>query len=286
MSGRPVPLHYVSTLSAVQAEALARPNPLPETGSPSAEAPPERGYSRSKWVAERYLARARRQGAVVTVLRLGEVLPGQDRVHPNPRALTHLLLSAIHQLGLAPDAAIRSDYTPVDYASARVVAAVLDRGVWGTVLHVFHPGGVDFAGALATAGEPVTRVSCARFLTALREAAQRETGQLKTAQLTTAQRTGGRDLAALAALLPAPSDHGEAGLRRELAALLTDNAALYRKDECQRLEQRWQLTDPDLRGAIAAYRDHLAATAPPGPGRGPALAALAGGPAAPQQTGR
>jgi amino acid adenylation domain-containing protein/thioester reductase-like protein len=271
MSGRPVPLHYVSTLSAVQAEAVAHPNPLPETGCPSAEAPPERGYSRSKWVAERYLARARREGAAVTVLRLGEVLPSQDRVHPNPRALTHLLLSAIHQLGLAPDAAIRSDYTTVDYASARVVAAVLDRGVWGSVLHVFHPGGVDFAGALATVGDPVTRVSCAEFLAGLREAAQP---------------AGHRDLAALAALLPAPGDHDEAGLRRELAALLTDNAALYRKDECRRLEQRWQLTDPDMRGAIAAYRDYLAATTPPGPGRGPVLATLAGGPAAPQQTGR
>jgi amino acid adenylation domain-containing protein/thioester reductase-like protein len=268
MAGRPVPLHYVSTLSAVQAEALADPNPLPEIGCPDAEAPPERGYSRSKWVAERYLARARREGAAVTVLRLGEVLPSQDRVHPNPRALTHLLLSAIHQLGLAPDAAIRSDYTPVDYASARVVAAVLDRGVWGRVLHVFHPAGVDLAGALATVGEPASRVSCGQFLTGLRAAAQR---------------TGDRDLAALAALLPAPGGHDEAGLRRELAALLTDNAALYRKDECQRLEQRWQLTDPDLRGAIAAYRDHLAATAPPGPG--PAMAALAGGPAAPQRTG-
>jgi amino acid adenylation domain-containing protein/thioester reductase-like protein len=243
MAARPVPVHYVSTLSAVQAEATRRVTRLPEA-APAAAAPPERGYSRSKWVAERYLAQARRRGAAVTVLRLGEVLPGQDRVHPNTRALTHLLLSAIHQLGVAPDAAIRSDYTPVDYATARIVAAVLDRAAWGRVLHVFHPQSVDFAAALADAGAPPGRVSCAEFLGRLRDAA----GQ-----------TGDRELAALAALLPAPGDADEPALRRELAALLTDNASLYRKDECRRLEERWQLTDPDLRGPIVAYRDYLAA---------------------------
>jgi amino acid adenylation domain-containing protein/thioester reductase-like protein len=245
MAARPVPVHYVSTLSAVQAEAMRRVTRLPEAG-PSAYAPPERGYSRSKWVAERYLAQARRRGAAVTVLRLGEVLPGADRVHPNTRALTHLLLSAIHRLGVAPDAVIRSDYTPVDYATARIVAAVLDRAAWDRVLHVFHPRSVDFATALADAGEPVRRISCAEFLGRLREAA----GQ-----------TGDRELAALAALLPAPEGGDEPALRRELGALLTDNASLYRKDECRRLEERWQLADPDLRGPVAAYRDYLAAAA-------------------------
>jgi len=243
MAARPVPLHYVSTLSAVQAQAMRRVTRLAED-DPSAATPPERGYSRSKWVAERYLAQARRRGAAVTVLRLGEVLPGGDRVHPNTRALTHLLLSAIHRLGVAPDAVIRSDYTPVDYATARIVAAVLDRAAWGRVLHVFHPQSVDFAAALAEAGAPGGRVSCAEFLGRLRDAA----GQ-----------TGDRELAALSALLPAPGAGDEAALRRELAGLLTDNASLYRKDECRRLEERWQLTDPDLRGPIAAYRDYLAA---------------------------
>jgi amino acid adenylation domain-containing protein/thioester reductase-like protein len=243
MAARPVPVHYVSTLSAVQAEAMRRVTRLPEA-DPSAAAPPERGYSRSKWVAERYLAQARRRGAAVTVLRLGEVLPGEDGVHPNTRALTHLLLSAIHRLGVAPDAVIRSDYTPVDYATARIVAAVLDRAAWGRMLHVFHPQSVDFATALPDAGAPVGRTSCAEFLARLRDAA----GQ-----------AGDRELAALAALLPAPSAGDEPALRRELAALLTDNASLYRKDECRRLEERWQLRDPDLRGPIAAYRDYLAA---------------------------
>jgi len=252
MAHRPVPLHYVSTLSAVQAEAMRRSSPLPEVDCPSPAAPPARGYSRSKWVAERYLAQARRRGAAVTVLRLGEVLPGREHVHPNTRALTHLLLSAIHRLGACPDAAIRSDYTPVDYASARIVAAVLDRAAWGRVMHVFHPQSVDFAVALAAPDAPPERLSCAAFLERLRDAAAQ---------------TGDRELSALAALLPAPDGRTEADLKRELAALLTDNASLYRKDECRRLEQRWQLTDGDLRGPMTAYRAYLAGAARAGPAR-------------------
>jgi amino acid adenylation domain-containing protein/thioester reductase-like protein len=271
MSGRPVPMHYISTLSALQAQAQAMQDQamqaqtqamraqamraqavraqarqsrtrLPEVDCPSATAPPARGYSRSKWVAERYLAQARRQGALITVLRLGEVLPSQQNPHPNTRALTHLLLSAIHRLGSYPDAAIRSDYTPVDYAAARVVSAVTDRAAWGATLHVLHPESTCFGRALAIAGAPVAETSCTEFLARLREAADR---------------TGDRDLAGLAALLPAPSGRDEPALRRALGALLTDNPSLYRKDECGRLEERWQLTDPDLRGPITAYRAYL-----------------------------
>lgn len=248
MEQRPIPVHYVSTLSAVQAEAMRRPLALSKADArlpeadPSADIPPARGYSKSKWAAERYLAQARQRGATVTVLRLGEVLPSEQHTRPNARALTHLLLTAIHQLGMSPNATIRSDYTPVDYASARMVAAVSDRAAWGRILHVFHPRSVDFTEALASVGAPVTQTTCAAFLTRLRERAES---------------TGERELAALAALLPAPDERDEAGLRRELAALLTDNPALYRTDECRRLEERWGLPDEDLHGAIAAYHAYL-----------------------------
>jgi hypothetical protein len=140
-----------------------------------------------------------------------------------------------------------------------VVAAVSDRAAWGRILHVFHPDSVDFAAALTAAGAPVTQASCADFLAALRASAGNGTGN-----------GTGRELAALAALLPAPGDHGEDGLRRELAALLTDNPSLYRRDECRRLEERWQLPAGNVPGAIAAYRaylDETSRTAAAGAGR-------------------
>jgi amino acid adenylation domain-containing protein/thioester reductase-like protein len=275
MAGRPAPLHYVSTLAALQGEAGAgggrRPGRLGEYVDPDGAAMPRGGYGRSKWVAERYLAGARQRGAVVTVLRLGEIMPSQERTHPNALALTHLLLSAIHRLGVRPDVSIRSDYTPVDYASARVVAAVLDRRMWGRTLHVFHPGSVCFAEALPRAGAAVSPVSCREFLDRLHSA------------VTSASSNGNgsgngdrRDLARLAALLPAPDGRGEAELRAELAGLLTDSPALFRKDECRRLEQRARLADGDLAGPIAAYLAYLSR-----PGTGPAASAASAAPGRP-----
>jgi thioester reductase-like protein len=266
MAYRPVPMHHISTLAALQGEAARQAGRIPEHYDPAKAVPPASGYGRSKWVAERYLAEARRRGATITVLRLGEVMPSEDNAFPNPLALTHLLLSAIHRLGVWPDTTIRSDYTPVDYVAARVVAAVRDRGAWGRTLHIFHPQSVCFAEALSLAGAPVTRTTCGDFLTRLREVARG---------------TGERELARLAALLPAPSAGDEAALRHALRRLLTDNPALFRKDECSRLEQRWRLADGPLHGPITAYRAYLgvagagtgmpAGGGPPGAGMRPQM---------------
>jgi amino acid adenylation domain-containing protein/thioester reductase-like protein len=246
LDSRPVPLHHISTLAAFQPEARQRlrrsGQPMPESVDPAGAALPGTGYARSKWVAERQLAEARRRGATVTILRLGEVMPAEDGPQPNPAALTHLLLSAISRLGVAPDAAIVSDYSPADYVAARVVAAVLDRRAWGQDLHVFRPGSVPFDDLLRQAGAPVRRVPCLEFLTRLDQAAGA---------------SGDRELAMLAALLPGPSGADEGTLRRELGDLLTDNPALFRRDGCRALEQRWDLPDGRLDRAIQAYRDHL-----------------------------
>jgi amino acid adenylation domain-containing protein/thioester reductase-like protein len=280
MDERPVPLHYVSTLGALQEEAARQREKMAEDFDPVRAQWPRTGYSRSKLVAERYLAQARRRGATVTVLRLGEVMPSQERLYPNPLAMTHLLLSAVHRLGLCPDATMYSDYTPVDYAAARMVAAVTDRAVWGKTLHIFHPASVCFSQVLSSAGAAVARVSCADFLARLHVAAASP---------------GERDLGRLAALLPAPDGRDEAGLRRALSALLADNPALFSKDECQRLERRWRLADADPRGPVRAYLGYLdrftpraaATAAPAASGAGPGalagtaarLAAVPAGPA-------
>jgi thioester reductase-like protein len=196
-------------------------------------------------VAERHLAAARAQGALVTVLRLGEVMPSADNGSPNAVALSHLLISAFLRLGVRPDAPIRSDYTPVDYVAARVVAAVCDRSCWGGTLNVFHPESVDFASAFG-----VPAVSCREFLTRVRAEALA---------------TGGREPTLLASLLPGRPDADEHELRTAFAALLTDNASMFRKDECRRLEEGWEFTDEPLDGAIAAYRNHFLPQGASGP---------------------
>jgi|HubBroStandDraft_1064217.scaffolds.fasta_scaffold02855_2 amino acid adenylation domain-containing protein/thioester reductase-like protein len=245
-TGRPVPMHYVGTLAALQSATIGRSDGLPEDYLVSQIAAPPGGYNRSKWVAERYLSQARTEGALITVLRLGEVMPSAHNGEPNPVALTNLLLSAFHRLGIRPDAPIRSDYTPVDYAARRIVSAVTDRATWGSTMHILHPRSVSLVGLLDGADGIMPRTSCRRFLVRLRAAAEQ---------------TGDRDLSALAALLPGP-DRPEAELRHAFDDLLTDNAALYRKDRCVGAEQRWGLADDSLDAAVAAYKDYLKARYP------------------------
>ncbi|MEU7996244.1 non-ribosomal peptide synthetase [Micromonospora sp. NPDC049060] len=243
LTGRPKPLHHVSTLGVLDSEAARHPQPLPETYDPALAVPPTSGYSRSKWVAERYLDDARRRGATVTVLRLGEVMPAADDGHPNPRALTHLLLAACHRLGMRPDAPVRSDWTPVDWAARRIVATVVDPRQWGGTLHVLHPVSVDFTDLPLGGADALPRVSCARFLAGLREAAD----------------GGDRDAAVLLALFPPGAGADEERLRAVFATLLTDNPRLFRRDGCAELERRRGFTDHRLGPSVGAYRAWLGA---------------------------
>ncbi|HVK95684.1 MAG TPA: SDR family oxidoreductase, partial [Noviherbaspirillum sp.] len=185
--------------------------------------------------------KARRKGAPVTIFRLGEVMPSADNGCPNRQALTHFLLSAFYRLGVCPMAAMRSDYTPVDYVAARVAAAVSDRALWGRTLHVFHSESVCFSDVLARIGTHVTRVSCTDFLVRLDQAVH-ETRQ--------------RDLVTLRALLPQGA-RDEVMLQQAFSRLLTDNPRLFLKENCRKLERRWGMADEWLNGAISAYRDYL-----------------------------
>ncbi len=247
MERRPKPLHYVSTLGVLDSEAALRTQPLPEAFDPADAVLPSSGYSRSKWVAERCLLDARRRGAVVTIVRLGEVMPSADNGQPNPHALTHFLLAAFGRLGLCPDAPLRSDYTPVDHAAARIAASVTDPDAWGETLHVFHPETVAFDELLARAGTPLERVPCGEFLARLERAAAVAPE---------------RELTTLRALLP-QGGQDEDALKAAFTGLLVDNPRLFRNDVCRRFEARWELRDEALGPALGAYRDYLARRAAP-----------------------
>ncbi len=248
--GQAKPFLQVSTLGALSgaiAGGAGRRGPglLPEDTGAGALPAPDGGYSQSKWVAERYLQAARERGAVITIVRPGEVMPAADNGWPNPRALTHLLLAAFARLGCVPDVPIRSDYTPVDYLARRVVAALLDPAAQGADLNVFRPGSVDFTALLPQAGRPVQAVPAAEFVLRINDAARR---------------SGDPGLATLQALLPpAAGAGGGAGrlLRDQLAGLLTDNPRWYGRSRCRALEQRHGLDDggagPAPLGAYLAW---------------------------------
>ena len=115
---RPVPVHYISTLSAVQAEARQRRQRAARGGPAVADARRRlaatarpSGSPNATWpghaAEERPSPCSARRGAA-----------SRERPHPIPAALTHLLLVGHSPARRArPTAAIRSDYTPLDYAA-------------------------------------------------------------------------------------------------------------------------------------------------------------------------
>ena len=231
---RPVPLHHVSTLGVLDGEATLRDAPLAEDVDPERVRPPETGYSRSKWVAERLLARAREAGATVTVLRLGEVMPSAAGP-ANPRALTHLLLTAFAHLRACPDLTLRSDYTPVDWAARITAAALFDRTATGRDLHVLHPESVCLTRVLPRAGVPLERVEPEEFRRRVAAAA------------------GPAELATLDGILRR--------LPGGLDRLVVDNPVLFRADAGVRLAGRAGIGAPDLGRAISGYARRLLAEA-------------------------
>ncbi|WP_393055571.1 amino acid adenylation domain-containing protein [Streptomyces sp. LN549] len=245
LSVRPKPLHHVSTLGILEQHASCTPGRIREDFDPSAATTPSGGYSRSKWVAERLLTDARRRGAPVTVYRLGEVMPAADNGVPNPRALTHLLLSAALRLTVRPDVPMHSDYTPVDEAAARLIAGLAEPSD-GAVYHVFRDGSVDFAAldlACPDRGGALRAVPPAEFMAALRESA-----------------AGGGEpavtvLHALLTALPATGPDGVPDFRR----LLADNPGLFAKEACAALDARHGFRERPLEAALEAYCTTLTA---------------------------
>ena len=171
---------------------------------------------------------------VVTILRLGEVMPSADNGQPNPHALTHFLLSAFHALGVGPDAPLRSDYTPVDHAAARVVASRDGpRGVGPHAARVPPPQRGDFDDAAGRAP--------ARRSRAVIAAASSWPGSSAPSRLTAGARSG--HAARAAAGRPART---RPRLRAAFSRLLVDNPRLFRNDVCRRFEARWGLRDEAL----------------------------------------
>lgn len=217
-------LHHVSTLGALDRHAAAVVAgggvPVGEDCDPATALAPLGGYSRSKWVAERLVLDAARRGAPVTVYRLGEVMPAADNGLPNPRALTHLLLTAFDRVGAVPAVPMRTDYTPVDQVADRLVAGLGDPDAAGRVMHVFHGDRVDLpalGGGLPAVPEPEFRAALAAH---------------------------GREFEVLLAL---PD-----GLER----VLTDNPALFGRSVCADFDLRHELGDRSQADSIAAYQRH------------------------------
>ena len=249
MTHRPAPVHYVSTLSALQGEASGGDRP-PAGAADS--------------VDRRHPPRARLQPVQVG----GRALPGGG---PPPRRDRHRAAArrdpaeraapASQHPGADPPAAVghpparrrarcpRSGPTtpPSTTPSARVVAAVLDRAAWGRTLHVFHPDSVDFAEALPSGGRARhPESSCAEFLARLPATAAAD-----------------RRHATLAAPRRAAPRAGRAGRGQPCGANWPDCSPTTRPCTARTSAGDWNSAGGwptrTCAGPIAAYRAYLAA---------------------------
>ncbi|MFD7656690.1 amino acid adenylation domain-containing protein [Actinosynnema sp. NPDC059797] len=158
-------VHTLSTLSIFPPAAPGDPL-VTEDRVPEPDEIAEDGYNRSKYVAERMLATARKQGVGSVAYRLGEVWPHRSTGVANPGSLAHNLLYACVRTGCVFPTRAATDLTPVDVVSRFVArAATGDVEVPDGAVHVLWPVALRFAEAFEALADRcrLDRVGYARF---------------------------------------------------------------------------------------------------------------------------
>ncbi|WNI20542.1 non-ribosomal peptide synthetase [Streptomyces sp. ITFR-16] len=131
-------MHYVSTTGVYA--PVAGPVTITET-TPTGPVPdlPD-GYARSKWVAEGLVGLARDRGLPVAVYRPGRISGDTATGACQDRDLLWQLIKGCLQAGAVPDLPFGStDWVPVDYVSAAVVALALTGGTGAETYHLTNP---------------------------------------------------------------------------------------------------------------------------------------------------
>ena len=204
--GRVSVFHYISTLGIL--------------GSSHDDHTPNGGYSRSKLVAERLVARARENGLNAAIYRLGEIMPSTTGGQSNEQALTHGFLHACVLVKAVPDAPILSDWTPIDIVARYVATRLCDPEGQGQDHLACCDAPVALGAALVKAGVVFDIVPCDQWINRLDQVIEV---------------VPERQLKLLRSLLP--KDPGDTEVRRALSNLFADNATR-------------------LRGRVPAFFDH------------------------------
>ncbi|WP_203183063.1 non-ribosomal peptide synthetase [Streptomyces pratensis] len=133
-------MHHVSTTSVYAPVSGSDSVPVTEsTPTGPASGLPD-GYARSKWVAEQLVVLARERGLPVTVHRPGRISGDTTTGACQDRDLLWQLIKGCLQAGAVPDLAHGStDWVPVDYVSAAVVALSVSGGTGAEAYHLTNP---------------------------------------------------------------------------------------------------------------------------------------------------
>ncbi|MGW6206504.1 amino acid adenylation domain-containing protein [Streptomyces sp. NPDC055089] len=133
-------MHYISTTGVYAPASGPRPVTITES-TPTGPSPalPD-GYAQSKWVAEQLVGLARERGLPVTVHRPGRISGDTATGACQDRDLLWQLIKGCLQAGAVPDLPYGStDWVPVDYVSAAVVALSASGRTGAETYHFTNP---------------------------------------------------------------------------------------------------------------------------------------------------
>jgi len=166
---RPVPVQFISSVAVFEGRAyldrlILETDPLPEWRGI------ELGYSQTKWVSERLVLEAGRQGLPVSVYR-PPLIGGHSRSGTwHQDDLLYRLFHGCLALGMAPDLAWELDLVPVDYVVEAVGALAWQSAHAGRCFHLQHPEPVfltDLLQEMIGQGAPLSLVPMEEWLEAL-----------------------------------------------------------------------------------------------------------------------
>ncbi|RJL30088.1 amino acid adenylation domain-containing protein [Bailinhaonella thermotolerans] len=136
---RRVPVHFLSTVAVLAGFGAAGTRHVNED-VPLAHADRlTMGYAESKWVAERVLREAARQGLPVAVYRPYEVTGDRRTGVCNTETAICSLFKMIAETGFAPDIALPMDFVPVDHVADAIVRIATGRTTASETYHLTNP---------------------------------------------------------------------------------------------------------------------------------------------------
>jgi thioester reductase-like protein len=97
------------------------------------------GYSKTKWVTERMIERARALGLPVSIYRPGNITGHSISGASNTGDIMHTLVMAILHVGAIPDVELTVDLTPVDFVADSIVALSQKRECQGGTFNLLNP---------------------------------------------------------------------------------------------------------------------------------------------------
>ncbi|CAM3365294.1 amino acid adenylation domain-containing protein [Kibdelosporangium persicum] len=148
-AARRIPVHFLSTIGVVAGFGTAGVRHVPEDLELAHADRLTMGYAESKWVAERMLGEASRQGLPVTIHRPYEVTGEQQDGVCNTDTAICSLFKVFAEMGMAPDSPLPLDFVPVDFLASAVVYLATHRQATGKVYHLTNPRPADLSDMVA-----------------------------------------------------------------------------------------------------------------------------------------